>query len=281
MIRNISYGILLSGCLLSLDSCKPNKSGNAATFDVIGADTLVYDFVSIDTTDASCVNRYKYCPNATISYPVFNTPDTALNRLLNAEVMKAVLSKSDTSSYASVEDYLKNFFHEYSDLKKQGDYDDESSAWHVGTAVSVYDKIGQYLTLKIFSDMYEGGAHPNSYLQYKVVDLISGRQLNASQLMNLNDSTLLSIGERCFRKDNGLADTTSLEDASYFIFGDGEDFEEGPDYGKFRFNNNFALTKEGVEFWYNAYEIGPYAVGASSFVIPYKDIQAFLKVKVW
>jgi hypothetical protein len=67
----------------------------------------------------------------------------------------------------------------------------------------------------------------------------------------------------------------------YFIFGDGDNFEDSPNYGKFHFNNNFAFTKDGIEFLYNAYEIAPYAVGASGFTIPYEKIIPYLKIKIW
>ena len=99
--------------------------------------------------------------------------------------------------------------------------------------------------------------------------------------MNVNDTALLRIGETYFRKENKIADTSSLDDNGFFIFGEGDDFEESDKYGKFRFNDNFAVTKNGIQFYYNSYEIGPYAVGASSFIIPYKFLQPYLKLAIW
>ena len=55
----------------------------------------------------------------------------------------------------------------------------------------------------------------------------------------------------------------------------------GKGTGKFHFTTNFALTKDGIEFVYNTYEIGPYAVGASSLTIPYNEIVQYLKLKIW
>ena len=100
-------------------------------------------------------------------------------------------------------------------------------------------------------------------------------------MLNVEDTALLRIGEQYYRKNQAIDDTIALADAGYFVFGDGEDFEDSPRYGKFHFTTNFALTKDGIEFVYNTYEIGPYAVGASSFTIPYNEVVQYLKLKIW
>ena len=282
MFKKILLGVSTLFISLIFSACHSGStSEKTSDFDATSKDTLSYDFVSIDTTDAACLSKFNNCPNAKMSYPVFNTPDTALNDFLNAEVMKSVLFDTDTSAYASVSEIIKTYFNENASLRKQGDADDESEAWHIETAVSVYNKTGKYISLEIYQEIYEGGAHPNSSVEYQIYDLLAKKQLNAAELLNLKDTALLKIGEKYFRINNSIADTTSLADAGYFIFGDGDDFEDGPDYGKFHFNTNFALSEDGVEFQYNSYEIGPYAVGAPSITIPYDVIQPFLKLKIW
>lgn len=42
-------------------------------------------------------------------------------------------------------------------------------------------------------------------------------------------------------------------------------------------NDNFALTKEGIKFIFNPYEIAPYAMGQQEFTIPYSALQAIAK----
>jgi hypothetical protein len=279
--NNFVYCLSISIIFLSV-SCKPSATGNRkAEYDVLSKDTLYHNLFYIDTTDAGCSAQYKYCPNAIISYPIFTTPDSTLNSYLNAVILKAVLYKSDTSSYTSVNEYLSAFFDDNKTLKQQGNYDDESAAWKRENSVSYYAKIGKHLTLKKYVEQYEGGAHPNAYIQFSVLDLIDKKQLKITDLLSTEDSTLLSIGERYFRKNNTIDDTIALADAGYFIFGDGEDFEDSPRYGKFHFTTNFALTKDGIEFVYNTYEIGPYAVGTSSFTIPYNEVVQYLKLKIW
>ncbi len=277
MSRTFFLSILFFVSIVISTSCKQQPSSvSEEAYDFISVDSLPYDLFSIDTTDVACKNKQN-CANAKLSYPVFITPDSSLNVFLNREVIKSVLYDLDSSAYTSVNNYLKNFFNENDEYGS----DDESTGWKNDRTVSVYAKIGKHITLENYNESYKGGVHPNSSEIYSVYDLAAMKQLKASELLNLNDTTLLRIGEFYFRKDNIVADTSSLADANYFIFGDAVDFEDGPNYGRFHFNNNFALTKDGVKFQYNSYEIGPYAVGPSSVTIPYNDIQQFLKLKIW
>ncbi|HNE50845.1 MAG: RsiV family protein [Chitinophagales bacterium] len=266
---------------LSFNACKHKAQSDSEKFNAVESDTLKYSLFSLDTTDAACLQKYKNCPNATVSYPIFNTPDTSLNAYLNSEVLKIVLYNTDTSSYTSPIESVESYFKENADLKKEGDYDDESSAWTNDNNVSVYHKLGQYITIKSYHQSYQGGAHPIATTNFYTFDILNKKQLKASDILNLSDTALLRIGQQYFKSDNNIEDTASLSGLGYFIFGDGDNYEESAAYGKFRFNDNFAITKNGIEFQYNPYEMAPYAAGAPSVTIPYNSIQPFLKIKIW
>ncbi|MEN9447321.1 MAG: hypothetical protein RJA25_611 [Bacteroidota bacterium] len=264
-------------------SCKQKTTNYSSSIDITGKDTLLYDVYLLDTTNTACTQQYKNCPSVKVSYPIFHSPDSSLNTYLNEEVMKSILyfDVDDSVNYTSVIDIAKRFFEENLKMKKEGNYDDASSGWTKENSVYVYDKLGKYLTLEVLHELYAGGAHPNSYIEYKVYDLVNRKQAQASEILNLNDTSLLRIGEHLFRKQNEIADSSTLADAGYFIFGDGDNFEDGPNYGKFHFNNNMAITKDGIQFLYNAYEMAPYAAGRPSITLPYDMLQPYLKVKIW
>ncbi|KAA3638580.1 MAG: DUF3298 domain-containing protein, partial [Bacteroidetes bacterium] len=40
---------------------------------------------------------------------------------------------------------------------------------------------------------------------------------------------------------------------------------------------NFALTEEGLYFFYNPYEVGAYVLGPTSFTIPYGEIESIME----
>jgi hypothetical protein len=280
MVKKYTLHILFLGCVFFTFSCKFNEKKSTNNFDAAMADTLSYDLFSIDTTDASCTAISKNCPNIKIEYPIFNTKDSSLNIYLNNEVLKSMLYISDTSSYAFIQDIITSYFKENKD-DRSGKKDEFYYAWQISNEIKVHAKIGNYITLEKYNEIYEGGAHPNSSIFYDVYDITNRKKLNIEDVLNIQDTALLRIGEHYFRKDNNISDTSTLADAIYFIFGDGEDFEDSKNYGKFHFNNNFAFSKDGIEFLYNTYEIAPYAVGAPTIVIPYSKIKPFLKITIW
>jgi hypothetical protein len=120
--------------------------------------------------------------------------------------------------------------------------------------------------LSLFSDSYTGGAHPNSSLIYVNYDVFSRKVIKLSDLINpAMMARLTYIASTIFRKQEGLSPTESLE--NYF-------FENQ----KFSLNANFLITKKGLLFYYNPYEIRPYAFGPMELLVPYTAISSLLKI---
>ena len=77
---------------------------------------------------------------------------------------------------------------------------------------------------------------------------------------------MATIGEQIFRQVKEIPDTASLNE-NYFEFAD----------DTFQLNKNYGFRKEGIVFYYNNYEIAPYAAGPSEVLIPYERIREWLK----
>ncbi len=77
---------------------------------------------------------------------------------------------------------------------------------------------------------------------------------------------LAGLGNKIFRQTRQVPDTASLSD-HYFEFPE----------DKFELNKNYGFKKEGIVFYYNNYEIAPYAAGPTEIVIPYNEIQELIK----
>jgi hypothetical protein len=73
------------------------------------------------------------------------------------------------------------------------------------------------------------------------------------------------IAEQAFRESRNIAPDVSLE-------GEGFWFQNNT----FAINNNFGILEDGLAFHFNAYEVAPYAMGASEFTIPYEDIMSLI-----
>lgn len=109
------------------------------------------------------------------------------------------------------------------------------------------------------SEYFFGAAHPGSYLNYINFDITTGKVISIEDLfINNYKMELNQIAEKKFIQ----------------LFG-----SEGWDFTPGNFNNteNYLITKSGLIFTFNQYEIGPYAAGSPTFLIPYKDIKHLIK----
>jgi len=113
---------------------------------------------------------------------------------------------------------------------------------------------------------YYGGAHPMGGVAYMVYSLPDISPVKNWQTLFTDTLAILKIAEEIFRKDNNLGPRTSLEKAGYW-FSD----------NKFHLNDNFGLDAEGLFFYFNSYEIAPYAMGPTNITLPYSRINNYLK----
>jgi hypothetical protein len=106
---------------------------------------------------------------------------------------------------------------------------------------------------------YFGAAHPGTFINYENFDLSTGNVITLEDLLIPNyKKELNAIAEQKFVQELGK---------------EGWDFEPG----KFTTTENFLITKAGLYFTFNQYEIGPYSAGSPSFLIPYKNIAHLFK----
>lgn len=114
---------------------------------------------------------------------------------------------------------------------------------------------------------YMGGAHPNSYQQGYTYDSTTGKRMELRDIAEDYDGLLNTVIE--LAKDYPYAD---------------EYFEDWQDTISNSFNPksemdgsvNWAVTSDKLQIIYNAYDLGPYAMGAVCFDIPYSDYPQLL-----
>lgn len=120
---------------------------------------------------------------------------------------------------------------------------------------------------------YTGGAHPNTYAKYLNFDAKTGKKLTADEVFAKNGEAKICslILQKLIEDVNKKMETdtiTSVERLqSVGILLDTDIY----------IPENFLLGKDGVTFYYNHYEIAPYAAGDFSLTVPYDEISAYLK----
>jgi len=122
-------------------------------------------------------------------------------------------------------------------------------------------------SLAVTEEAFLGGAHRNSTTLFANFDVTSGRLLRLSDLLlDSGREQLNAIGERAFRRVRKIAPGIDLNAAGFW-------FERGD----FKLNENFAVTPTGMLFFFNAYEVGPYAFGATSLSLPWAEVMPLIR----
>ena len=176
--------------------------------------------------------------------------DKTVENKINAAIFKAVTAKK-MGSYS-----LQKYVNEVKSLASVEECFDEE------TTCSLYDSTLNYISIGINQySMYYGAAHPNSGIQVLNFDLKTGA------LISLND--LFSPGSR--------KDLKKIVEKAFIKAWGGEDWDFTPRSGDFNLSENFSLERDGLHFYYNQYEIGPYAMGAPDVIISWKELTKLLK----
>jgi hypothetical protein len=138
--------------------------------------------------------------------------------------------------------------------------------WYFDAMVDVTITSDTLISMSITRDEFTGGAHPNASRVYLNIDPRNGSKVTLDDVLKPGYyNTLTQEGEKSFRQYHELADTASWQ-ANYFEF----------ENNQFALNDNYGFTEDGVVFFYNSYEVAPYAVGPTEVLIPYEKLKDWL-----
>ncbi|MGH2622555.1 MAG: DUF3298 domain-containing protein, partial [Sphingobacterium sp.] len=251
--------ILFSTILAVLFSCQSTKQdrkqGNNNANNHV-QDTLTYKIATVkeispyfsQTEDKIDTTYVK------VTYPEFT--DDGMNKL----VLQNILIDGEST----VKQYALNFLEGYGNFIEENIVQNPI-AWKKETAINIDLYTPEIISIQNQTYEFSGGAHGNSFRIWNIYELESGRKLDLKTFIPENKMlNFVKTVEKKFRSDEGISDTTNL-DKNYF-------FEDG----KFALSATFGLTKTGIMFHYNPYEIKPYSAGTTTLIMDYNDIQEFL-----
>lgn len=123
------------------------------------------------------------------------------------------------------------------------------------------------LTLQYNQFNYTGGAHGLDTHSFYVFNLRNGEPINIADLFNVGyEPELTKIAEQTLRANFRIPANQSLAQFGFTL-----------QNGKFTLAKNYYVRREGVGFYYNPYEIAPYAVGSVELLLPFERIKHLIK----
>ena len=260
--------VTVSGFLFSCGD-KMNKNTGSLEFDSIQVNETAHLFS--DTAKPAC--------NLVID---FTYPVKASDELLKDTLNKYLISACFGEKYIGenpkevVKQYTEAYIREYRRdlepmyLEDEKDKEDESSigAWYsyykgIESHVQLYEK--NLLVYRIDYNEYTGGAHGIYMTTFLNMDLGLMRPLRLDDVfVGEYQEALTDLIWNQLMADNEAKTRAELEDMGY-----GSTGEIAP-------TENFYLDKDGVTFYYNVYDITPYAMGPVTVSIPFQMLEHML-----
>ncbi|HMR19567.1 MAG TPA: DUF4163 domain-containing protein [Sphingobacterium sp.] len=190
-----------------------------------------------------------------MTYPVFSKQH--FNHLIRAAVF--IEGEEDPNEAAQA------FIDGYNEFVEDGATVHATASWVKDIKSQVFLNTPRVLSIRTQFYEYTGGAHGHTVALWSNYDIVEMREINLTDIVSEeNLPELTRIAEKHFRTFENLADTASLSKDFFFID------------GIFALNDNFGMTKNDLIFYYNEYEIKPYAKGSTVIQIPYTEIAEIL-----
>jgi hypothetical protein len=185
---------------------------------------------------------------------------------INSYIQKELIQDSyysEEKETKNFQDILDSFIEDFKQFKKEEPEYPQNWFYEMNAKVEYYSQ--NILCLDLSQGGYTGGAHGNSYTQYINLNLKNADPLILKDLLVKDfEPKLNELIDKKFRELKDLKPGDNLEDK-------GGLFEN-----KIKHNQNFAVTNEGLLFYYNNYEIAPYSEGPTELLITYKELNKLI-----
>ncbi|WP_333818770.1 DUF3298 and DUF4163 domain-containing protein [Ohtaekwangia sp.] len=228
---------------------------------------VAYHIKNFAKYSSNCQGDSLQCASFEVSYPEFSGIDTAISLMIKFKIDSAVSAGYSEGLVQTLEQTGNIFIEEYENFIQADSEAIGMGGWYHTTDVTVNIAGDSLVSLTVNTDDYSGGAHPNAAVTFININPRTGKTATLSDFLKPGyQAALTKLGEAIFRRERELADTASFKN-NFFDFPD----------DKFKLNQNYGFTKEGIQFFYNSYEVAPYAAGPTDVVIPYSEIKDWLK----
>ena len=244
----------------------------------IGCNTkeVTYDIVE-EQRQASLIEGDLESPQCQVyvTMPFLPTDgDEESNRIaskINNQVLKEFFN-NEGNPHEAVSQFVDNYLKEYKEDRYEYYVSERSNCQEEDTsflnhAYSAYLSIegtisrgcNDIVGFMVNQEVYNGGAHPVSTTYYVNFNPVTGEEVKISDFFL--SGTLDQLTDRitqAIASNNGVSNMEELQDLGYDVIGTPQEYLFG---------------RDSVTFYYNVYEIGPYALGPTEVKIAYKDLE--------
>ncbi|OJJ16183.1 hypothetical protein BKI52_36065 [marine bacterium AO1-C] len=187
-------------------------------------------------------------------------------RLKGGEVANKINQFIKERLLKNPEQRIKKFVKSFVDFKKENG--DNNVFFDEENLITIEANEKNILTLAYNQNGFTGGAHGYYNSSYYTFNLRTGKLIQKEDLWYPGaEAAVQSLVVKQIRKDAQLKPNESLS-------------KVGINSDKPPLAQNFYFRPDGIAFYYNVYEIGPYAVGPRLTVIPYNKVKRYIQRRV-
>lgn len=259
IVAGIIFSLVFSGCA--------NSDGGSQTSELsteTSAENAVY---TINTKNLSFEGKNDagtVIYTASVTYPVISsTNDSQTLNLLNEKF------KSEAEALIKDEETGESFNTAKQDKLSSEENDYEFPGYYKSDAYSAqYNKNGVVSFLRSV-DMYMGGAHPSHNFSGETYDMTTGEEMKITDVLKMSQEEINSLIVAGF-EDEAKKDPERYA-GGYFNH---ETLAQNVGLA------DWYLTNEGVVFFFNEYDILPYAAGVPEYVFTYKENEDKFNIEI-
>ncbi|WP_179334150.1 DUF3298 and DUF4163 domain-containing protein [Winogradskyella costae] len=190
--------------------------------------------------------------------------NSELSNSINTNVENAIISTLNTTENKNnLTDVLKAFNKEYLTFKEEYSELDEP-AWELHIETELVYQSEAVITIVISTYEFKGGAHGNDKIKLLNLDAKSGKTLEVTDFITDIPGFTTLAKTHFIQSLEENEDQLTIEN---FFFGK-----------PFHLPENIGFSDEGLVLLYNVYEVASYDLGYTEFMIPFGEIEPYLKM---
>lgn len=191
-----------------------------------------------------------------------NVSSEKVCNLINGQLIELLLKQS---SNLDIDDAIAQYIE---DVKSEFHGDEVANVYHDHLTGRAEYGMENVINYRLLEDVFTGGAHPSQLTTILRFNTQTGEFITLDQVFpTTNQLQLQDILLTKLMKDQNAHSLEELHKKGILEMTD------------MFISNNFALREDSIEFYYNEYDIAPYASGACTICVSYEDVKDVISAK--
>lgn len=224
---------------------------------------IVFEERVFNMQSASCQTDSTRCAEVKTTYPMAIEGNAEVMRIINDSIMFHLcqsispFAESPEQVSLNLEEAAATFIGEYQYfISEEPEYE---IGWALETNGQVLHQSPKYISIELSNYSFTGGAHPNSYTTYLNFDAKTGAKVDPIELV-ADVKRLMQLAEARFKAAREMpADANLIEEGFFWD-------------GAFVLPQNVAIVENGLQFYYNPYEVAAYVMGPTEFIVTFEEM---------